>query len=195
MPGYSGYQHQVVRSQVLADEPPGVPVTGANLVAGIAAFGSLLMLIGAWGTWVKITFFGQSAGFGGLHSELNGRYLLGLGIAALLTAGTALTSGQSSLQIRQICAGGLIAIGLVGLVIVIHVWTTISDGAEWFNDFAQSFASGVDQFGIDPSQRGAVLNAFAQGVHVSRGWGLWLSGIASSVTGLAGAFLFLVKQP
>jgi hypothetical protein len=175
----------------LAHQPPSAaPVSSANLIVGAALLGSLLMLVGSWGPWLKLSVFGFSDTAGGLHSEMDGRYVLALGIAGLLTAGTALTSGQSSHQIRQICAGVLTTLGVVALIIVIHEWVTISDHIRQFNAFAKPVLSQISS--TSPSAD-PYLSAF-DGIHVARGWGLWLSGIASSVTGLAGAYLFLVKQ-
>jgi hypothetical protein len=192
MPGYSVFQHEQVRAQTHAAAPPAVPLSSANLIAAVAILGSLLMLVGSWGTWLKLSVFGFSDTAGGLHSDLDGRYVLAVGIAALLTAGTAMTSGQTSNQVRQICAGVLAGLGAVGLIIVVHEWLTISDHVRQLNALTKSFGSQFStQLGSPAADQ--LLSSF-DGVHIARGWGLWLSGIASSVTGLAGAYLFLVKQ-
>lgn len=197
MPGYSGYQHQVVQAQVYADAPPAIPMSSASVVSGVALVGSLLMLVGSWGPWVKIglPFFGYSRAGGGLTSGLDGRYVLGLGIAALLTAGTALTTGQSSVQIRQICAGALIGLGMVGLILVVHEWVTISDHVRTLNSFIDQFRTQLSQYSqsVGGSTSTDPFLGVGDTLKVSRGWGLWLSGIASSVTGLAGAYLCLVR--
>jgi hypothetical protein len=194
MPGYSWQQSQQVQGQVLADAGPAVPMSSGNLVAGAAALGSLLMLIGSWGPWIKIGIFHFNETVGGLRSGLNGRYVLALGIAALLTAGAAMTSGQTSREVRQICAGVLGALGAIGLGLVIHDWTTISDHARQVNGYADLIRSqAASQFGASPAAQ-SLLASF-DGIHVARAWGLILSGAASTLTGLAGVYLFLVKQP
>jgi hypothetical protein len=163
-------------------------------MAAVAAVGSALMLVGAWGTWVKIGIFNISESVGGLHGGVDGRYVLALGLAALLTAGSAITTGQTNLQVRQICAGVLIVLGVIGLIIVVHSWVTISDQVERVNAFTQSFTDQYGQLGDGAATRNPLLASF-DGIHVSRGWGLWLSGIASSITGLAGVYLALAKRP
>lgn len=198
MPGYSGYQHEQVRAQVFADAPPAIPMSSANVVAGVAAAGSLLMLVGAWGPWVKLgfPFISYSHTVGGLTSGLDGRYMLGIAVAALLTAGTALTTGQSSLQIRQICAGALVGLGAIGLILVVHEWLTISDHVRTLNSFMAEFRTQLSQYSqaVGGSTSDPFLSA-GDVMKVSRSWGLWLAGIASSITGLAGAYLFLARQP
>jgi hypothetical protein len=194
MPGYSWQQSQQVQAQVLADAGPAVPMSGGNLIAGVAALGSLLMLIGSWGPWIKVRIFHFSETVGGLRSGLNGRYVLALAVAALLTAGTAMTSGQASRQVRQICAGVLAALGAVGLGLVIHDWVTISDHARQVNAYTDLIkGQAASQLGASAAAQ-SLLASF-DGIHVARAWGLMLSGVASSVTGLAGVYLFLVKQP
>lgn len=193
MPGYSGYQHEQVWAQVRADAPPSLPLSSANVVAGVAVLGGLLMVVGSWGPWIKVGVFGFSETVGGLHDGLNGRYVLALAIAVLLTGGTAMTAGQESLQVRQVCAGVLVALGVVGLGIVIHDWVTVSDQVARVNSYTDAFRNqATSEFGAS-SQAQTLLNSF-DGFHVSRAWGLMVSGVASAIAGLAGAYLFLVKE-
>lgn len=165
-----------------------LPRGTATTVAAVAALSSVLMLIGAFGPWVTIHAFGVSQTGGGMRSGLDGRYILALGIAAMLAAGTAVTAGQDSKQVRQVCAGALVVLGITGLIVVIHEWGSITTHVRQLNGFINSFGSALASNtpgGSDPFGAGFSL-------HVSRDWGLWLSGFASVVAGLAGAYLFLV---
>ncbi len=199
MPGYSWQMHQQVRAEVGAGAPTAVPMSSATVVAAVAGAGALLMLVGAWAPWVSIGFASFHQKVGGLHNGLDGRYLLGMGFAALLTAVAALVQ-QSNKQVRMICAGALVAIGVIGLGVVIHEWTTITGHVREMNQFFKEFSS---SFGGDPSSSGFPGSTGITGTnplssdlfsfHVAKGWGLVASGVACSITGLAGAYLFLVK--
>lgn len=196
MPGYSWAQHQAVQAQVGSDAGPSVPLSASTIVAAVAGLGALLMLVGSWGAWVKLTVFDEAQTVGGLNRDLDGKYVLALGIAALLVAGTAVTTGQTNLQVRQICAGVLAGLGAIGLGIVIHEWVTVSDQFRQANEYLTSFANSFSQ-SLPPNSTDPLASQFADGFanafHISKGWGLTLSGASSAVTGLAGAYLFIVR--
>ncbi|HVV75975.1 MAG TPA: hypothetical protein VHC43_08050 [Mycobacteriales bacterium] len=185
MPGYSWHQHQQVRAEVAAHAPPAVPMSSGTVLAAVAGLGGLLMVVGGWAPWVKVgvgTFVTQSVA--GHERGLHGLLVLALGVAALLAAGTAVTA-QSNRQLRQICAGSLVALGAVGLVTVIHDWTTLTDHFRKLNDFIAS----INQYAIaNGAAPGSTLDFT---LHIAKQWGLVLSGVATVVTGLAGVFLFL----
>lgn len=195
MPGFSWQQSQQVQAEVRAAAGPAVPMSSATVVAAVAGLGGLLMLVGSWAPWLSMQFLGLSHKASGLDNGLDGRYVLALGVAALLAAGTAVTTGQVNRQIRQICAGALFGLGAIGLILVIHEWVTISDGVRDFNRVASTVGSSLHGSlpATAPGTTGDAFSTLFQGLHVSRGWGLGLSGFASSVTGLAGMYLFLVK--
>lgn len=169
--------------------PASAPLSGATIVAGIAALGSLLMLLGAWAPWVSVQVFGVTDHVGGLHSGLHGRYVLAFGLAAVLASAMVLTS-QANLQVRNIGAGALVALGLAGLGFVIHDWGTVTDRFRDVNAL-------VDQLGNQLGAGAPSGNPFAQlgfdGFHVAKGWGLTLSGVASAITAISGGYLFVVK--
>ena len=192
MPGYSWQVQQQVHAQVLAEAPPAVPLSSATMVAAVAGIGSLVMMVGAWGPWVTMRVFTYSERIRGLHSGINGRYVLALAFVSLLAAGSALTTGQTSKQVRQISAGVIVAIGVIGLGIVIHDWTTLSDRIREANDYLTSFG---DSFAstAPPGTTNPLAASGFDGIHVAKSWGLTLSGVGSAVTGLAGAYLFVVR--
>lgn len=194
MPGYSWQQSQQTWAAVNAEAGPAVPMSPATIVAAVAGFGALLMIVGSFAPWVKVSFgsLGQSAG--GLHRGLDGPYLLGMGVAALLAAGAAVTS-QANRQVRQISAGVLVLLGGVGLGIVIHEWTHVTHAFNALKSFANqltsTFPATTDASGSS-MPLSTEFSSFLSQFHVTKGWGLMLCGVASSVTALAGAYLFLV---
>lgn len=186
MPGYSWHVHQQVRGEVVAGAPPAVPMSTGTVVAGVAALGSLLMVVGGWAPWVKVGvgILGQQS-VSGHQQGLHGLIVLALGVAALLAAATAITS-QSNPQLHRICAGALVGLGLIGLVVVIHDWSTLTDHFRKVNEFINSVNQSITSTG------GSTLPGLDFTLTISKQWGLVLSGIASVVTGLAGVYLLLV---
>jgi hypothetical protein len=144
------------------------------------------MLVGGWAPWVRVSAFGMSERVGGLHGGLHGVYFLALGVACLLAAGAAVTSGAANQQVRQVCAGALVVLGVAGLIIVVHEWTTVTSRIQAANRFISVFANSFPN-------GGTLLPAGFDGLHVSRAWGLSLCGLASAVSAVAGAYLFIVK--
>jgi hypothetical protein len=200
MPGYSWHVHQQVQAEVRAGAPPTVPMSSATIVAAVAGFGALLMMVASWAPWVSMRVFSFHRTVGGLHSGLDGRYLLAMGFAALLTVVAAVVQ-QSNKQVRQVCAGALVAIGAIGLGIVIHEWSHISSAVSDFNKLFSTFTNsfqnsgGVPGTGFPGTSTTPGINPFTPdlfSIHVAKGWGLVASGVACSITGLAGAYLFLV---
>jgi hypothetical protein len=165
-------------------------MSNAVIVAGVGALGALLMIVGGWAPWVKVSFggFGDQT-VGGLHGGLDGGLVLGMGFAGLLAAGMAVTA-QTNRQVVQIGAGALVLVGAVGLIVVIHDWTTLSSHINQANAYFKDFLSSAPTSGgIDVAPPGFDASSL---FHVAKGWGLMLSGVASVTTGLAGAYLFLV---
>jgi hypothetical protein len=163
---------------------PDVPVAAAA-----AGFGSLLMLVGAWAPWVTVTVFSTSEHVGGLREGLNGRWVLALGFAAILTAGT-VAGAQANLQVRMVCGGVLLGVGVVGLGIVVHDWTTVADRFREVNTFFDQFR---DRLATSADGTNPLTTLGFDGFEVSKAWGLTLSGVASAITGLAGGYLLATK--
>jgi hypothetical protein len=103
-------------------------------------------------------------------------------VAALLTGAVAVL-WQSNRSVRQVCAGILVAIGAVGLGIVIHEWSTISHASRAVNSLA-------DGFGANSSLAGGESFGSLFSFHVAKGWGLVIDGLACTVAGLTGVALF-----
>jgi hypothetical protein len=149
--------------------PPGVTFSQTALAAIGVAVAGLLTSLGAWGPWLRITGFGASINYGGLHSELDGKWVLGVGLVTLVLGGLlyAMPSGHG---LRTAASIATIVVGVIGLVIVVHQYIELSDKVSDINGALGAYLS----------------------VHVSSGWGLWLAGFGCAGAGATG-FLSLVS--
>jgi hypothetical protein len=152
-------------------QPPsaGVSVSQSGLAAIGVAVAGLLMCLGAWGPWLRATGFGASLDYGGLHSDLDGKWIMALGLGTLVLGGLlyAMPSGH---DLRSVAAVLAIIVGIVGLVIVVRQYVELSDKLSDIN---------------------GVLGAYLR-IHVESGWGLWLAGFGGAGAGATG-FVSLVS--
>jgi hypothetical protein len=152
---------------------PSVTVSGRTLAAGGGVVAALFMCVGAAAPWLQISVFGVSVTRGGLHSPLDGKWLLLLGLVGLAAA-AALAVASSGTQLRQLAAAGLLLVAVVGLVFVVHQYVVISDKAGEFNTFLSDIGGGA----VD--------------VHMSSGWGLWLAGFGCAGAAAAAVLSFVL---
>jgi hypothetical protein len=149
--------------------PAGVTVSQSGLAAIGVAVAGLLMCLGAWGPWLRATGFGANLDYGGLHSDLDGKWVMALGLVALVLGGLlyALPSGEG---LRTAASIAVLIVGIIGLVVVVHQYVELSDKLSDVN-----------------GALGGLLR-----IHVESGWGLWLAGFGCAGAGATG-FLSLVS--
>jgi hypothetical protein len=146
--------------QVAAAPAAAVTISASTLIGAGAAVAAALACLGAWAPWFSISLFGVSANFSGLHSQLDGRYVMVLGLVGVVLA-VALVVLPRGTPSRSGVLGGLALIGVVGFVIVARQYVHLSDTASMF--------SGT--FGVPGVSQ-------ELSIHAGPGWGLWLDGFA-----------------
>jgi hypothetical protein len=127
------------------------------------------MCAGAFAPWVSASAYGASFHYSGMHSALDGRWLLGLGFVVAML-GVLLTASPQQRDARAAICAVCVVVGIVGLVIVIHQHDQLSSRLQVANDLLGSFLP----------------------VHVGTGWGMWLSGLGCIGASLAGVLAFLL---
>jgi hypothetical protein len=141
-------------------------------IGGVVA--ALMMCLGAWAPWLHVGSLGIGLDFSGLHSHLDGRYIMILGFVALMLSAGLLVLPRDH-AIRTAAVAVLTLIGVVGLVLVVHEYVVLSDRA---SDINQAIGlSGV----------GNLLD-----IHVQSGWGLWLAGLGCAGASAAGVAAYLL---
>jgi hypothetical protein len=137
----------------------GVTLSQSTMAAIGVAVAGLLTCVGAWGPWVRVSAAseGFALDFGGLHSGLDGKWVLALGVIAA-ALGVALLTMPSGNELRTGSSIVLIIAGIVGVVLVGHEYVTISDHVSEINGAVPSYL----------------------GLHAGSGWGLWLAGFGSA---------------
>jgi hypothetical protein len=168
-----------------------IPRSNATTVGAVAALAGLLMVAGAWAPWMSVSFDGIRRTASGLDDGFDGRYLLIIGIVALLLALGAVVQ-HASAQARQSCAALLVLLGVVGLIVVIHEWTTISAHVRQMEDLFRSLSAVANSSSSEGSTAPGVGFGALAALHIGKAWGLVLSGLACGATAAAGVALFLV---
>jgi hypothetical protein len=147
--------------------PPQQSVTFAqsSLAAIAVAVAGLITCLGAWGPWLHASGGGLGFDYGGLHSELNGKWVLGVGLIGLVL-GVVLYTLPSGHDLRRAVSIAVIVLGVIGLIVVVRQYVKLSDAVSEIN---------------------GPLGAFL-GIHVQSGWGLWLAGFGCAGLGVTGFF-------
>jgi hypothetical protein len=131
-----------------------------RVLVGIGAcVAGALACLGAWAPWFSLSIEGVTASFGGLHSHLDGDYLLVLGVIAM-ACGVALAALPAHSPSRPPVAMVLALVGIIGLIIAVRQYVHLSNTASQISNLS----------GMIPGN--------ALGLHAAAGWGLWLDGFA-----------------
>jgi hypothetical protein len=162
-----GWRPAAVPNSVSA-EPSTVTVSTRVLIGIGACVAGAFACLGACAPWFSLSVEGVTASFSGLHSHLDGDYLLVLGVIAM-ACGVALAVLPAHTPGRVPVATVLALVGVVGLVIAARQYVHLSDTASRISDLG----------GLIP---GDVLN-----LHAAAGWGLWLDGLACTAMVLLAA--------
>jgi hypothetical protein len=150
-------------------------VGGSVVAAWGGVIAALFMGLGALSPWLRIHGAGDDIEFGGLHSQLDGKWVLILAVVTLAGAVTPLALPPGSAA-RRYAAAGMAVAGLIALIVIVREFVVLSNRATAID---QDFATFV-------------------GLHVGSGWGLWQAGVGSAgalAAGIAGYLLDGGRSP
>jgi hypothetical protein len=159
----TGWTHQAEPAALAGSQASRRQASSAAV--GIVVSGAL-MCVGAIAPWLHAAADGETFHYSGMHSQLDGRWVLGLGVVVVVL-GVLLAAVPQAREARAALCAACVVVGIVGLVVVIHQHDVLSSRFRLVND---------------------LLGAYLQ-IHIGAGWGLWLAGLgcvgASAAGGLA----------
>jgi hypothetical protein len=162
----TGWAHQAEPAAVAGSQPSRRQTSTAAV--GIVISG-VLMCAGALAPWLHAAADGESFHYSGMHSQLDGRWVLGLG-AVVVILGVLLAAVPQGREARAALCAVCVVVGIVGLVVVIHQHDVLSSRLRLVND---------------------VLGTYLQ-IHIGAGWGLWLAGLGCVGASTAGGLAYLM---